>query len=147
MTLGDESLVAEYSSDDRGNKQKTDDERSNASKESARENNYPRRPQLTHNEHQARQLYGELSIVVRAHTKFESFGDDRVWDTSVLLVRYGINSLESFRTTDETARKYLFEDLRKAEKLSLAKSFLRPVIVESYSLTPFFCPRKSHMPK
>ena len=36
----------------------------------------------------------------------------------MVLVRYGIKSLESFRTTDDQARKYLFEDLRKTEKLS-----------------------------
>ena len=35
-----------------------------------------------------------------------------------MLVRYSVTSLESFRTTDEQARRYLLEDLRKTEKLS-----------------------------
>ena len=34
------------------------------------------------------------------------------------MVRYGITGLWSFRTTDGQARRYFFEDLRKAENLS-----------------------------
>ena len=60
----------------------------------------------------------ELATVVAAHAKFEHFDHDRVWDTASLLVRYGIPSLEIFRTTDDTASQCLFEDLRKSEKLA-----------------------------
>ena len=60
-------------------------------------------------------LYEELRVVVTAHNKFEQFDLTRVWETAILLVRYGITSLESFRTTDGQARKYLF--LRTSEKL------------------------------
>ena len=65
-------------------------------------------------------FYRELTLIVQGNAKFDSFSDNRIWDSAELLVRYGIGSIEGFRTTDDADRKYLFEDLRKAEK----KSFL-----------------------
>ena len=108
---------AEWSDDNRSIRE-SDDNHSNAPdnvEQQARRN--PPEP----NEHLVTQLYEELRVVVQAHNKFEQFDLTRVWDTAVLLVRYGIPSLESFRTTDDQARKYLFEDFRKAEKLSFAE--------------------------
>ena len=64
------------------------------------------------------QLYDELINETRGATKFEAFNLDRLWESAIILVRYGINTLEAFRTTDGQARKYFFEDLRKKDKLS-----------------------------
>ena len=67
----------------------------------------------------------DLLELARAHSKFESFPGDRIAASATLLVRYGLDSLGAFRTTDEISRRYLFEDLRKTEQLNfLQLSFL-----------------------
>ena len=57
-------------------------------------------------------------MVAASNPKFEAFPPHRIFETANFLVAYGVTSLEAFRTTDEIARKYLFEDLRKNEKLN-----------------------------
>ena len=63
-------------------------------------------------------LNAELRAVAASNPKFEAFPPHRIFDTANLLVAYGITTLEAFRTTDEIARRYLMEDLRKNEKLN-----------------------------
>ena len=132
--MDSDSLPADYGSEDRSPKggDFENDRRSLASNDSQAENlnQAPPSPRIRQrippapDASQVNTLYTELSIVVAAHNKFEHFDLNRVWDASVLLVRYGIPSLESFRTTDDQARKYFLEDLRKAEKLSFAEMSL-----------------------
>ena len=62
-------------------------------------------------------LFHELQRVIAGNSKFDAFDHNQAWESAEKLVQYGIISLESFRTTDGQARKYLFEDLRKTEKL------------------------------
>ena len=76
-----------------------------------------RQPPLPHPD-LVEKLPKELSEVVKASVKFEAYDSQMVNDSAHVLVRYGILSLERFRTTDGQARKYLFEDIRKTEKLS-----------------------------
>ena len=40
--------------------------------------------------------------LARPNSKFPSFGEDRISDTAEMIVRYGITSADSFRTTGET---------------------------------------------
>ena len=63
-------------------------------------------------------LNNELRTLQASNKKFEAFPPHRIFETANVLVANGILSLEAFRTTDETARRYLFEDLRKTEKMS-----------------------------
>ena len=56
--------------------------------------------------------------MIAGNSKFDAFGHNQAWGSATKLVQYGIISLESFRTTDDQARKYLFDDLRETEKLS-----------------------------
>ena len=65
----------------------------------------------------AEALYNELSNVDSENSKRPMFQIERIRDKAYLLVRYGVQTLEAFRTTDETARRYLFKDIRKAEQL------------------------------
>ena len=66
----------------------------------------------------AEDVRSDLSCVASEISKFTSFSRGRIRETAYLLVRYGIEPIESFRTTDETSRLYLLGDLRKAEQLS-----------------------------
>ena len=59
-----------------------------------------------------------LLDIKRARRKFATFSDERVSGSASILVRYGLDSIEAFRTTDEQARRFLFEDLRKSEQLN-----------------------------
>ena len=52
-------------------------------------------------------LARDLLEIKRAHSKFATFGDERVSDSAHLLVRYGLESVEACRTTDEQARRFL----------------------------------------
>ena len=58
-------------------------------------------------------LFAELEAITSENSKFPSFARDRVHFAADVLVRNDILTVEAFRTTDETARRYLFEDLRK----------------------------------
>ena len=64
-------------------------------------------------------LSSDLLAIARGHSKFAPFRTDRIVDSASLLVRYGLGSIETFRTTEEQARRYLFEDLRKTEQLNV----------------------------
>ena len=67
----------------------------------------------------------ELRTLASSNAKFEAFPPHRIFETANWLVAYGIPTLEAFRTTDEIARRYLVEDLRKTEKLTFPQlSFL-----------------------
>ena len=59
-----------------------------------------------------------LIEIAHGRTKFAAFGDDRIADASGAFARYGLETAEAFRKTDERARKYPFEDIRWAEQLN-----------------------------
>ena len=70
-------------------------------------------------------LNTELRAVAASDIKFEASPPHRIFETANCLIAYGITTLEAFRTTGEIARRYLFEDLRKTEKLTFLQiSFL-----------------------
>ena len=77
----------------------------------------------------------EIRAVSASNPKFEAFHPHRIFETTNWLVAYGIPTLEAFRTTDEIARRYLFGDLRKAEKLTF------PQLAFYLSLRGIFRPR------
>ena len=113
-----ESFKAAFSSEERENDNPPlddDDHRSNPESEAPK--SQARQPPPA-DPHLVNDLYRELKHVVDSTAKFEAFSTEQTWESAMVLVRYGIKSLESFRTTDDQARKYLFEDLRKTEKLS-----------------------------
>ena len=66
-------------------------------------------------------LFDELCTTADSNPKFEAFTTIRIAETADILVRNGIPSLEAFRTTDEMARRFLFEDLRKCERLQFSQ--------------------------
>lgn len=66
----------------------------------------------------AEALARDLRDIAYGHSKFAAFGDERITQSDTLLVRYVLATVEAFRTTDEQARRYLFEDLRRAEQLN-----------------------------
>ena len=66
-------------------------------------------------------LNKELRAVSAPNPKFEAFHPHRIFETANWLVAYGAPTLEAFRTTDEIARRYFFEDLRKSEKLTFSQ--------------------------
>ena len=66
-------------------------------------------------------LFEELLAITSANSKFASFDRDRVLFTAEILTQNDILTIEAFRTTDETARRYLFEDLRKNDKLAFSE--------------------------
>ena len=74
----------------------------------------------------AEALAHDLMDIAHAHSKFASFEPDRVAESAKLLVRYGLETAEAFRTTDELARKYLFEDLRRTEHLNFLQICFLP---------------------
>ena len=63
-------------------------------------------------------LNAELRAIAASNPKFEAFPAHRIFETANFLVANGITTVEAFRTTDEIARRYLLEDLRKNDKLN-----------------------------
>ena len=58
-------------------------------------------------------LLAEIFAITSKNSKFEAFTRDQVLDAAVLLVQNTITALDAFRTTDDVARRYLFEDIGK----------------------------------
>ena len=61
-------------------------------------------------------LNTELRAIAASNPKFEAFPAHRIFETANFLVANGITTVEAFRATDEIARRYLLEDLRKIDK-------------------------------
>ena len=59
-------------------------------------------------------LYDELIAITNGNSKFEAFSDDQVLAAYKALASNGASAVESFRTTDELGRKYLYGDLGKS---------------------------------
>ena len=53
-------------------------------------------------------LPGELLEIAHTRSKFAAFVDERVVDSPPPIVRYGLGSIESFRTAGEMDRGFLF---------------------------------------
>ena len=77
-------------------------------------------PSLPFNPEAVTALFAELIIVATTNSKFEAFPPGRVLEPANILVRNGISTIEAFRATDDTARKYLPDDYRETERLPYA---------------------------
>ena len=75
-----------------------------------------------------------LGVQLSSSSRFQPLTEDRIRESSAILVRYGIPTVEAFKQAEKQARSYLSEDLRQREQRNFPElSFL---ITPSQHLTP-----------